>query len=423
MNAVTIEPPATPDSRAGAGLWELGGGALLAFAAHAAEVPPGSDPRPPRLIADLRRFLAAEHERLAGFLPSLTLEEIPLLLADLLTRAQLPADTACVLTLYKEGTVHLLASGGAAAYLAAAATGGTGAPVRRVIDGAVSFLLPGAPSGEVAPGLPRLSGPPGASRRFLPSEVVRLPAAGSLVVLLSGEVEPPLRERLLAALQSSRDPADLESLLRGAVERAGLALLAYSAADIGDRAGELPRREIPEGMEAELAALRREVERRLVRLDGRLHDVEELATGFAATAGRPRFTFPGLPSLARPKPPLPRRPGAEEAGSADDGPKFERGLDVPVASNWSRPLLLVTGGITLLLFLLVQLFCPAPPPRRRVVPAPKVVPAATAPAAGQKPPVGVLLVTPTSEPEGTEGAATEPQPLPPPGRGTGTPLR
>ena len=266
------------------------------------------------------------------------------------------------------------------------------------MDGAVSFLLPGAPSGEAAPGLPGLSGPPGASRRFLPSEVVRLPAAGALVVLLSGEVEPALRERLLAALQSSGEPAALEPLLRGAVERAGLALLAYS---VGGTARE-PRRDLPEGIEAELAALRREVERRFVRLDGRLKDVEELATGFATTAGRPRFAFPGL-SLARPKPPLLRRPGAgEEAGSADDGPKFERGLDVPVASNWSRPLLLVTGGITLLLFLLVQLFCPAPPRRRRVVPTPKAVPAATAPAAGQKPPVGVLLVTPTNEPEGTE---------------------
>ena len=117
MNAVTIEPPATPDSQAGAGLWELGDGALLAFAARAAEIPPGGD---------LRRFLEAEPERLAGFLPSLAAEEIPFLLADLLTRAQLAADAACVLTLSKEGEVHVLASGGAAAYLAAA-----GVPGRR----------------------------------------------------------------------------------------------------------------------------------------------------------------------------------------------------------------------------------------------------------------------------------------------------
>ncbi len=123
MNAVTIEPPATPDSRAGAGLWELGDGALLAFAAHTAEIPPGGPPRP-----DLRRFLEAEHERLAGFLPSLAAEEIPFLLADLLTRGRLPADAACVLALSKEGEVHVLASGGAAAYLALAGVpgGGTG---------------------------------------------------------------------------------------------------------------------------------------------------------------------------------------------------------------------------------------------------------------------------------------------------------
>ena len=365
MNVLKIEPPrierGSSASRAAAGAWELRGGSLLAFAANAANA------------AGLRDFLAAEQEGLAGRLGSLGPEEVPLVLADLLHRGVspgTPAASVLALYLYKEGAAYFLASGGAAAYVAPAA----GGPVRR-----------------------------------LPAEVVRLPIAGeALVALVSGELEAPLEERLLAALQSARGPEALESVLRGPLERAGGALLAFTAPGAS---GEAPRRQVPEEVEHEIAVLRREVERRLVRLDARLKDLEDLVAGFATAASRPRFSFPGLPSLTRPRPqPLPlRRPTlglGEDAERGDDLPQFERGLDVPVAANWSRPLLYVTGGVTLLLFLLVQLFCAAPTPGpRRITPQPKAVPPAAAPAAKPRTPAGVLFVTPSNEPEGTEGAA------------------
>ncbi|HEV7515932.1 MAG TPA: hypothetical protein VGR07_06505, partial [Thermoanaerobaculia bacterium] len=356
MNVVKIDPPG---ARAATDAWELGGGALLAFAALEAQ-------------EGLRDFLAAEHERLAGLLGSLDPEEVPLLLADLLTRGFAHgAPAAAVLSICKEGTAWFLTSGKAAAYVAPAA---------------------------------------GPVRRFLPSEGVRLPlAGGALVALVAGEVPAPLEERLLAALQSARGPEGLESVLRGPLERAGGALLAFTAPGA---AGESPRREVTPGVEHEIAVLRREVERRLVRLDARVKDLEDLVAGFAAAASRPRFSFPGLPSLTRPRPqPVPlRRPTlglAEDSERDDDLPQFERGLDVPVAANWSRPLLYATGGITLLLFLALQLFCAGAERPRRLYPQPRAVPAAapaTSPAT-PKPPVprGTLFVTPTNEPEGTEG--------------------
>jgi hypothetical protein len=365
MNFVKIEPPDAPSGlRAAAGAWELGGGALLAFAALEAR-------------EGLRDFLAAERERLAGLLGSLAPEEVPLLLADLLTRG-LPAQetpVACVLSIYREGTAYFLASGKAAVYVAPAA---------------------------------------GPVRRFLPLEGVRLPIAGeTLVALVAGEIPAPLEERLQAALQSARGPEALEPVLRGPLERAGGALLAFTAAAGVRDTGEAPQREVPGDVAHEIAVLRREVERRLARLDARVKDIEELLTQTVAAPSRPRFAFPLLPSLTRPRSqPVPlRRPvlGLEEPERTDDLPKFERGLDVPVAANWSRSLLLTTGGIILLLFLAVQLFCAAPKRPRRIYPKPRAVPAAapaTSPAT-PKPPVasGTLFVTPSNEPEGTEPPA------------------
>jgi hypothetical protein len=368
MNVVKIEPPgASPGSGAAADLWELGGGALLAFAALEAQ--------------GLRDFLAAERERLAGLLGSLAPAEVPRLLADLLTRG-IPQGTpaACVLALYlyKEGTAYFLAAGGAAAYVASPA----GDPVRRVGDGAVPL------------------------------------AGGAEVALVSGELPAPLEERLLAALRSAGGPEALESVLRGPLERAGGALLAFTTPGApggpASAAGEAPRREVSGDVEHEIAVLRREVERRLARLDARIKDVEDLLTQTVAAPSRPRFAFPLLPSLTRPRPQpvLLRRPTLGLAGDSerdDDLPQFERGLDVPVAANWSRPLLLTTGGITLLLFLAVQLFCAAPERPRRIYPKPRAVPAsapATSPTTPKPPaPSGTLFVTPSNEPEGTEGPA------------------
>jgi hypothetical protein len=73
----------------------------------------------------------------------------------------------------------------------------------------------------------------------------------------------------------------------------------------------------------------------------------------------------------------------------------------------------VTGGITLVLFLALQLFCHAEPRRRAIsprkaVPTPATSAAPAAPASGSQAPVGVLLVTPSSEPEGTEGTSQGP---------------
>jgi hypothetical protein len=407
MNVLKIEPPATPDARAAAGLWELGAGALLAYTV---EVPVGGDPG---ALPALRQALEAEREGLDALLPALAPEEIAHLLADLLNRSLAGAPAAFALALAKDSVLHLLAGGGGAAYLGPTPADG---PVRRVTDGTVSFLLPGAAAAATA------SGP--ASRRLQAAaaalaDIVRLPIAKETrLVLVSGEMEPTLEERLLAALRTAQEPGALEALLRGPIERTGGALLAWTATA---PSGEAPV-ETRAGIETELATLRRELERRLARLDGRLKEVEDFALDRVASPGRSRLLLPGLPSLTRPRLPLVRRPlpgSPEDLASADDAPAFERGLDVPVASNWSRPLLLVTGGVTLILFLSIQLFCPAVP-RRRVIPAaPRAVPAAAAapaagakgtPAANPKPPVGVLLVTPSSEPEGTEGAATEPPP-------------
>jgi hypothetical protein len=424
MNHVTIESPAA-DARATAGLLELGNGALLAYAAEIAEfvatvaaesagtaaaaevakTAPTVASEETGALAALRQALKTERPRIADLLPSLAPEEIAFLLADLLSQALAAsgaaADLACVLALSKEGTVHVLASGGGVAYLAPAGFAGSAAaiPVRRVRDGAVSFLLPGVPS--PAPSAVPLGA---AARRIHPSEVIRLPIGReSQVVLVSGEIEPTLEERLLAALQSSREPAALDPLLRGPIERAGGALVAFVTTSQPEAA--------KDGIESELAVFRREVERRLARLDGRLKEMENDALRAAASPRRSGFAFPGVPSLARPKPPLVRRPlpgSLEDLASADDAPAFERGLDVPVASNWSRPLLLVTGGITLVLFLALQLFCHAEPRRRAIPPRKATAPATSAPAAGSKAPVGVLLVTPSSESEGTEGAAPGP---------------
>jgi hypothetical protein len=74
----------------------------------------------------------------------------------------------------------------------------------------------------------------------------------------------------------------------------------------------------------------------------------------------------------------------------------------------------VTGGITLFLFLLVQLFCasPVPTPKKPLRP-PRAVPAGQAPPAAANPP-GILFVTPSNEPEGTEPPAMGLKPAPPP---------
>ncbi len=407
MNHVTIESPAA-DARATAGLLELGNGALLAYAARIAGIAPAVAPEETVALVALRHVLHTERPRIAGLLPALAAEEIAFLLADLLSQALAasgaPADLACVLALSREGTAHVLASGGGVAYVALAeSTAGIPVrPVRRVRDGAVSFLLPGVPAPSAIP----LGA---AARRIHPSEVIRLPIGReSQVVLSSGEIEPTLEERLLAALQSSREPAALDLLLRGPIERAGGALVAFVTASQPEAA--------KDGIETEIAVFRREVERRLARLDGRLKEMENDALRAASSPRRSGFAFPGVPALARPKPPLVRRPlpgSPEDLASADDAPAFERGLDVPVASNWSRPLLLVTGGITLVLFLALQLFCHAEPRRRAIPPQKATAPATSAPAAGSKAPVGVLLVTPSSEPEGTEGPAPGPPSVPP----------
>lgn len=167
--------------------------------------------------------------------------------------------------------------------------------------------------------------------------------------------------------------------------------------------------------EEEIAALRREVERRFARMESRIREMEDLLAGGAATQARPRFGFPGLRPLPRPQLPSLRRPPleslemGEEPEQGDGGPKFERGLNVPVAANWSRPMLVVTGATTLLLFLLLQLFCASPNPRppRQLRPQPKAVPA-TGKTAPQALPPGTLLVTPATEPEGTELVGTSP---------------
>jgi len=177
---------------------------------------------------------------------------------------------------------------------------------------------------------------------------------------------------------------------------------------------------------AEIAALRHDLERRLARIESRLDGLEEMSTVLASGKLSPRLGFFGF-TRAVPTPPLlPRRPlgsrpaapsGESPPGSIDtEAPSFEQGLDVPTASNWSRPLLVVTGGITLFLFLLVQLFCAAPPPPpRKPLRQLQAVPAGqagqAAPTAKPQPaPPGTLFVTPSNEPEGTEPAAPPARP-------------
>jgi hypothetical protein len=183
--------------------------------------------------------------------------------------------------------------------------------------------------------------------------------------------------------------------------------------------------ETPESpaISAELVALRRDLERRLARIESRLEGLEEMVAALAS--GRPSYSLGvlRLGGLRRsvPLPPAPSlshrplggtraesRSGEAPAVSGVQDPRFEQGLDVPTAANWSRPLLLVTGGITLFFFLLLQLFCggSAPPPRK--LPPSKVTPARSAPKAATPP--GTLFVTPSSEPEGTEPAAPRPKP-------------
>jgi hypothetical protein len=166
----------------------------------------------------------------------------------------------------------------------------------------------------------------------------------------------------------------------------------------------------------EIADLRREVDRRLARLESRIRELEDLLTDASAPSTRPRFGFPGLRPLPRPqlrsvrRPPLERLEIGEEPERGDGGPKFERGLDVPVAANWSRPMLVVTGASTLLLFLLVQLFCASPSGKpRQLRREPRAVPAGAAAPAPQALPPGTLLVTPSTEPEGTEPMGTTPR--------------
>ncbi|HZF12654.1 MAG TPA: hypothetical protein VFE33_28010 [Thermoanaerobaculia bacterium] len=182
---------------------------------------------------------------------------------------------------------------------------------------------------------------------------------------------------------------------------------------------------------AEIAALRHDLERRLARIESRLDGLEEMSTLLRSGTLSPRTGFFGFSRAVPIPPPLPRRPlgsrpaalpGETPAGgtseSGTEAPSFEQGLDVPTASNWSRPLLVVTGGITLFLFLLVQLFCASPPPSppRKLLRQPQAVPAGqagqTPPAAATAPPAGTLFVTPSNEPEGTEPAAKAPKPPP-----------
>jgi hypothetical protein len=170
----------------------------------------------------------------------------------------------------------------------------------------------------------------------------------------------------------------------------------------------------PEDEIEDVAALRRDMERRFARLESRLAGLEELTTALLAGKSRPRFGFPGLSPRALLTPALRHAAIGERdsgvGGAADTGPKFERGLDVPTAANWSRPVLLATGGITLLFFLLFQLFCSggAPRPRRATAPA-RPAPAGLAPGGrAPAPPPAILFVTPANEPEGTETPAPAP---------------